>query len=94
MVLFGNLSPESKQPPPSYFAHNIGYDQGVFGGIIVTPSFLEQMGDPGPNLQGTIVSLYEIGWYIHLHVLQIFVFTISSSFSGAMSTFVFGKPCT
>lgn len=41
-----------------------GYDQGVFGGIIVTPDFLEQMGNPDPNLQGTIVSLYDIGWYV------------------------------
>ncbi|KAF8907034.1 general substrate transporter [Gymnopilus junonius] len=40
-----------------------GYDQGVFGGIIVTPSFLETMGNPDPNLQGTIVSLYDIGCF-------------------------------
>ncbi|KAF8151788.1 general substrate transporter [Crassisporium funariophilum] len=40
-----------------------GYDQGVFGGIIVTPNFLERMGNPGPNLQGTIVSLYDIGCF-------------------------------
>ncbi|KAF8966121.1 general substrate transporter [Flammula alnicola] len=40
-----------------------GYDQGVFGGIIVTPDFLETMGNPGPNLQGTIVSLYDIGCF-------------------------------
>lgn len=40
----------------------VGYDQGVFGGIIVTKDFLEQMGNPDPNLQGTIVSLYDIGW--------------------------------
>jgi hypothetical protein len=39
-----------------------GYDQGVFGGIIVTPDFLQTMGNPNPNLQGTIVSLYDIGW--------------------------------
>lgn len=44
--------------------HTTGYDQGVFGGIIVTQDFLEQMGNPGPNLQGTIVSLYDIGWYV------------------------------
>ncbi|KJA15910.1 hypothetical protein HYPSUDRAFT_207495 [Hypholoma sublateritium FD-334 SS-4] len=41
-----------------------GYDQGVFGGIIVTPSFLETMGNPNPNLQGTIVSLYDIGCFV------------------------------
>ncbi|KAF9483698.1 general substrate transporter [Pholiota conissans] len=40
-----------------------GYDQGVFGGIIVTPDFLHTMGDPDPNLQGTIVSLYDIGCF-------------------------------
>lgn len=39
-----------------------GYDQGVFGGIIVTPDFLNLMGNPDANLQGTIVSLYDIGW--------------------------------
>ena len=57
-----------------YFLMNSeGYDQGVFGGIIVTPDFLETMGNPDPNLQGTIVSLYDIGWYelraayTHLH---------------------------
>ncbi|KAF8197103.1 hypothetical protein BJ912DRAFT_1020959 [Pholiota molesta] len=40
-----------------------GYDQGVFGGIIVTPDFLQTMGNPNPNLQGTIVSLYDIGCF-------------------------------
>ncbi|KAF9467574.1 general substrate transporter [Collybia nuda] len=40
-----------------------GYDQGVFGGIIVTPDFLDTMGNPDPNLQGTIVSLYDIGCF-------------------------------
>jgi sugar porter (SP) family MFS transporter len=40
-----------------------GYDQGVFGGIIVTEDFLETMGNPDPNLQGTIVSLYDIGCF-------------------------------
>ncbi|KAF9560584.1 general substrate transporter [Agrocybe pediades] len=41
-----------------------GYDQGVFGGIIVTQDFLHTMGDPNPNLQGTIVSLYDIGCFV------------------------------
>ncbi|GLB42694.1 putative major facilitator superfamily, sugar transporter (TC 2.A.1.1) family protein [Lyophyllum shimeji] len=41
-----------------------GYDQGVFGGIIVTSNFLETMGNPNPNLQGTIVSLYDIGCFL------------------------------
>ncbi|KAG6827436.1 hypothetical protein H0H92_011790 [Tricholoma furcatifolium] len=40
-----------------------GYDQGVFGGIIVTKDFLDTMGNPDPTLQGTIVSLYDIGCF-------------------------------
>ncbi|KAH7879348.1 hexose carrier protein [Lentinula edodes] len=40
-----------------------GYDQGVFGGIIVTDSFLDTMGNPDSGLQGTIVSLYDIGCF-------------------------------
>ncbi|KAF8869218.1 general substrate transporter [Mucidula mucida] len=40
-----------------------GYDQGVFGGIIVTDDFLRQMGYPDADLQGTIVSLYDIGCF-------------------------------
>ena len=51
-------------------AYTTGYDQGVFGGIIITPSFLELMGNPGPNLQGTIVSLYDIGWYVFPYTLS------------------------
>ncbi|KAJ7083996.1 general substrate transporter [Mycena belliarum] len=38
-----------------------GYDQGVFGGIIITPDFLETMGSPNAALQGTIVAIYDIG---------------------------------
>ncbi|KAF8628975.1 hypothetical protein AX15_003614 [Amanita polypyramis BW_CC] len=41
-----------------------GYDQGVFGGIIVTPDFLRTTGNPDPGLQGTIVSLYDIGCFL------------------------------
>ncbi|KAF9039151.1 general substrate transporter [Panaeolus papilionaceus] len=41
-----------------------GYDQGVFGGIIITESFLQTMGNPDPGLQGTIVSLYDIGCFV------------------------------
>ncbi len=36
----------------------------MFGGIIVTDDFLRQMGYPDADLQGTIVSLYDIGWYV------------------------------
>ncbi|KAJ7074756.1 general substrate transporter [Mycena amicta] len=38
-----------------------GYDQGVFGGIIITPDFLQTMGNPTPTVQGAIVALYDIG---------------------------------
>ena len=70
MALFGKLSHESIYDAIANNLHTPGYDQGVFGGIIVTPDFLKQMGNPGPSLQGTIVSLYDIGWYVPLHVLR------------------------
>ncbi|KAJ7226982.1 general substrate transporter [Mycena pura] len=38
-----------------------GYDQGVFGGIIITPDFLETMGNPSASMQGAIVALYDVG---------------------------------
>ncbi|SJL14571.1 related to sugar transporter [Armillaria ostoyae] len=41
-----------------------GYDQGVYGGIIVTEDFLRTMGHPNSQLQGTIVSLYDIGCFV------------------------------
>ncbi|CAG7934091.1 unnamed protein product [Penicillium olsonii] len=40
-----------------------GYDQAVFSGIIVTQNFLETMGNPDANLQGTITSLYDVGCF-------------------------------
>lgn len=38
-----------------------GYDQGVMGGVIVSPYFLHQMGNPSSLMQGTITSLYDVG---------------------------------
>lgn len=36
-----------------------GYDQGVFGGVIVTDDFLETLGIVGKtSLQGTITAIY------------------------------------
>ncbi|PFH49548.1 hypothetical protein AMATHDRAFT_63031 [Amanita thiersii Skay4041] len=49
-----------------------GYDQGVFGGIIVTPDFLETMGNPDSELQGTIVSLYDIGCFFGAMATAVF----------------------
>ncbi|KAI9759703.1 MAG: hypothetical protein M4579_002180 [Chaenotheca gracillima] len=41
-----------------------GYDQGVFGGIIVTEDFLNQMGiADDTNMQGTVTSLYDVGCF-------------------------------
>ncbi|KAF3761833.1 general substrate transporter [Cryphonectria parasitica EP155] len=40
-----------------------GYDQAVFSGIIVTQDFLDTMGNPDANLQGTITSLYDVGCF-------------------------------
>lgn len=65
MTLFGTLSAHSRTYRSELLklhAIHLGYDQGVFGGIIVTEDFLKTMGNPDPELQGTIVSLYDIGW--------------------------------
>ena len=41
-----------------------GYDQGVFGGVIVTDNFLDTLGIQGnTSLQGTITAIYDIGCF-------------------------------
>ncbi|KAF1827897.1 general substrate transporter [Dissoconium aciculare CBS 342.82] len=41
-----------------------GYDQGVFGGVIVTDDFLQTLGIVGnTSLQGTITAIYDIGCF-------------------------------
>lgn len=39
----------------------IGYDNGVFGGIIGGTGFQKTFNNPSPGLLGTIVAIYEIG---------------------------------
>lgn len=42
-----------------------GYDQGVFGGVIVTDSFLTTLGIKGDaSIQGTITAIYDIGCFL------------------------------
>ena len=44
-----------------------GYDQGVFGGVIVTDDFLNTLGLQGPEHTGTIgtvTAIYDIGCFI------------------------------
>ncbi|KAK5174814.1 uncharacterized protein LTR77_001897 [Saxophila tyrrhenica] len=41
-----------------------GYDQGVFGGLLSNPTFLDRFNHPGATLQGQIVSTYTIGCII------------------------------
>ncbi|KAI1331975.1 general substrate transporter [Xylariaceae sp. FL0255] len=42
-----------------------GYDQGVFGGVIVTSDFLNLMGIEGnPKLQSTVTAIYDIGCFL------------------------------
>ncbi|KAL6407694.1 hypothetical protein AUP68_08715 [Ilyonectria robusta] len=38
-----------------------GYDQGVLGGLVTQPSFLDAIGNPSPSFLGLIVALYNIG---------------------------------
>ncbi|KAH9909741.1 general substrate transporter [Xylariomycetidae sp. FL2044] len=42
-----------------------GYDQGVFGGVIVTPDFLDLMGiRDDPTLQSTVTAIYDVGCFL------------------------------
>ncbi|OQV10533.1 hypothetical protein CLAIMM_14518 isoform 1 [Cladophialophora immunda] len=38
-----------------------GYDQGVLGGLVSQPSFLDVIGNPSASFLGTIVALYNVG---------------------------------
>ncbi|KAF2675812.1 putative Myo-inositol transporter 1 [Lentithecium fluviatile CBS 122367] len=40
-----------------------GYDQGVFGGIVGNPDFLDTFDHPSPALEGIIVSIYNLGCF-------------------------------
>ncbi|KAH8655359.1 general substrate transporter [Xylariales sp. PMI_506] len=40
-----------------------GYDQGVFSGILISDDFLQTMGNPNSDMQGTITSLYDVGCF-------------------------------
>ena len=42
-----------------------GYDQGVFGGVIVTDDFLDLLGiRDDPTLQSTVTSVYDVGCFL------------------------------
>jgi hypothetical protein len=37
-----------------------GYDQGVFGNVIISQDFLETFGHPSANMQGVMTSIYSM----------------------------------
>ncbi|OQN97487.1 hypothetical protein B0A48_16640 [Cryoendolithus antarcticus] len=41
-----------------------GYDQGVFGNVIINENFLDTFGNPTADVQGTMTSIYNIGCFI------------------------------
>jgi MFS family permease len=41
-----------------------GYDQGVFGNVIINENFLETFGHPSADTQGTMTSIYNIGCFV------------------------------
>ena len=41
-----------------------GYDQGVFGNVIINENFLETFGHPSADMQGTMTSIYNIGCFV------------------------------
>jgi hypothetical protein len=44
---------------------NSRYDQGVFGGVIVTPDFLNQLGIAGDaTMQSTVTAIYDVGCFL------------------------------
>ncbi|TRX92217.1 hypothetical protein FHL15_006832 [Xylaria flabelliformis] len=45
------------------FQTHFGYDQGVFGGLISNPSFLDVVGHPSSAFLGFIVSSYNLGCF-------------------------------
>ncbi|EXJ68136.1 uncharacterized protein A1O5_08751 [Cladophialophora psammophila CBS 110553] len=40
-----------------------GYDQGVFGNVLVGEDFLKTMGNPDATVQGTLTSVYNLGCF-------------------------------
>lgn len=40
-----------------------GYEQGVFGGIIVGKEFQEYLNNPSPSLTGFVTSIYDLGCF-------------------------------
>ncbi|KAK3070694.1 hypothetical protein LTR53_010006 [Teratosphaeriaceae sp. CCFEE 6253] len=49
-----------------------GYEQGVFGGIIVGEDFLEYFHNPSPGMQGFVTSVYDLGCFAGA-ILTLFV---------------------
>ncbi|KXT03859.1 hypothetical protein AC578_8939 [Pseudocercospora eumusae] len=41
-----------------------GYDQGVFGNVIISKDFLTTFGHPSADTQGTMTSIYNIGCFV------------------------------
>ncbi|PGH20429.1 hypothetical protein AJ80_03575 [Polytolypa hystricis UAMH7299] len=41
-----------------------GYDQGVFGNVLIGEDFLRTMGYPSTNMQGTMTSVYNLGCFV------------------------------
>lgn len=39
----------------------VGYDQGVFGGILAGDRFQDMLGNPGPTMSGLVTAIYDIG---------------------------------
>ncbi|KAK5074629.1 hypothetical protein LTR70_010218 [Exophiala xenobiotica] len=39
----------------------VGYDQGLFGGILAGERFQDMLGNPGPTMSGLVTAIYDIG---------------------------------
>ncbi|KAK3669300.1 hypothetical protein LTR78_010838 [Recurvomyces mirabilis] len=63
-----------------------GWDQGVFGGILNNQTFERQFDNPGPTIQGQIVSTYDIGCIIGAIISIYFGDRLGRRWSVAMSS--------
>lgn len=39
----------------------VGYDQGLFGGVLAGERFQDMLGNPGPTMSGLVTAIYDIG---------------------------------
>lgn len=70
-----------------------GYDQGLMGGILAGPGFIDMLGNPSPTLTGLVTGVYDIGCAFGAVAAFIFGEQIGRKRSIIAANFV-GKLCS